>query len=495
MDDLDGAASAAGKTARMPAGMNSTTRARGTDSSGVPRETHATGDTAVSIPRDWLRGDRDPYPPRISVSYPRLAYCAMLLELSRDVTLDFWNSHRIERNGELMSLRQTLEYLWDENNCMDLSHAIRTLNDIEPFLLRRQLAPARYFKTLHAKLSKGVTVSPRLALALLTPFVELVYKHHDVRRLYLENLQTLNQRIRPGTIHRLVSHHTVNGAHEAITMLILDTRFDRSFPALDVDLLYLPRFRQVPTRIGAPAFERIRVLSQCRTLEQALCTGLAAPRAAAPDPRCLAERMPFSRFCERHGLHLDTRTIPDPEVSVALRNYVCPVRKRTVVTAGCAYGAPVYLSGIHYRGRASRPDNPLQEVIEEALQTRATPWNRAAGAHRAMMESLKSELHFVFDASAGALLVNGKRFARGIPGLIMRKMITRYLETGCELFEHRDFTYDPELSPDTANQNFGVRLKRLEQAIARKLPDISFDKPRPGAFRIRFEAAVTFRER
>ncbi len=434
--------------------------------------------------------------PLVSSDYLRLAYTAMLFECSADDICAFWHCHPIETADAHMNARESLELLWSSNDALPLQYGIAVLNDLEWFLIERGYDTRRFFTALY-NLGKGVTALPQTVLALLAPFCELLYRHSDLRRLYLDKLHLLNERIRPGTIHRLIKHEGAGDWNTATVLMILDRRFDPQFPALDAELFLTGFLRRAPVRLGLKPFEKAAGLSECRTLEQAAAPAQAHRRgeSGAIQGEIIGEYMPFSRFCQKHDLDLRPFDVPDREVFVAHRDYWCPYRGRIAILKGCAYGAPVYLTRLTYAAQQARPENPLAGLIEEVAGISESVRPRAEQLHQDILRRLSRRIDIEFFSEAQVMTINRKPLARGASALMIRKIIKAYKHEGRREFEHRDFAHDSAIAPDSGNPNVAVRLRRIEQTLRKKLPEIRITKKKRGLFAVAIREPISYHEK
>jgi hypothetical protein len=426
----------------------------------------------------------------------RVTYAAMLLKIPPPRVKSFWEKHLLDDQPEKTSLSNTLLRLWKEGEKVPLDYSFSIYRDLEEFLLTENINPTEFVEFIFNNMNTGASVSAKVVLGVLEPFIATLFHHHDLRHFYLKKIDLINNRLRPGTIQTMLSHTSDGDWNHAVICFIPDPTFSDTTPAIDASLYMNRLLKMVPTRLNLAPFEEVETISDCRSIKEILPNSSIEVRNDSffIDGERFGSLIHFSSLCRQLSLDMNRFQIPDTLVMFCDKNRFCPVRKRNVLLKGCAYKAPFYLTGIRYKSQVST-SNPLATLIKELIGQKSPLWKQAAQKHKAFVELLRSKLHFSYDLNADILELNGKLLCRNAPAKILRKIVKTMVEEGRQEFEHREFVMDNEITPNPSAPNFSIRLQRVSKTISEKAPQFRIKKITRGAFRIECNGQLRYDEK
>ena len=201
--------------------------------------------------------------------------------------------------------------------------------------------------------------------------------------------------------------------------------------------------------------------------------------------------MGFRDFCRDQGVSLEKFSVPDAQVQVMERDYLCPRRGRIVLHSGAAYGAPVYLHSILHRKSSSMPDNLLEHLVLDLSDDEAPPDRVAENRHAGILARLQNALVFAYHEADESISMDNQHLIKGVSAKILRKLLAAYVNGGQSEFEYREFKRDFEISLGQKNSNFEVRFTRLVNKLDEKKAGVRIEKRGRGKFALVAERPVT----
>jgi hypothetical protein len=273
----------------------------------------------------------------------------MCVAFSPALIREFWENHRAV-DDEPLPLADLFRLLMDKHATVPAAYDYRVTNSLEPFLLAQGLDSEEFVKFASYMSSYHPYYSPEQILFRATkPILSKLATIYDPRRAVVALLQQVVSSIMPEHVSRSVKRV---GSRSNIIVLRYPG-VDR-FPFVH-DYHYYCRIQIVhaPSIFGYPPFTQWIPLSDARPVDRCL---IAGERVAIDggelriNGRLHGHVVPsFVLACrERHGLALGPSTTTDRAVVLVDSEYCCPTRRRVVLTEGCLYDAPYYLTRIAY---------------------------------------------------------------------------------------------------------------------------------------------------
>jgi hypothetical protein len=203
----------------------------------------------------------------------------------------------------------------------------------------------------------------------------------------------------------------------------------------------------------------------------------------------------FSEFLYQNNISLKTLVhVEDYSIVVLSEDWFCPVRKRIVLHAGCAYGAPVILYSMIYK-KTKGTKALFSDFFNDIAYGPSEVWKRVECLHRQFLWYISGKNHFIFDSKSGYIVFNNNYLMHGIPAKILRKILIEYIETGKKHFEHKEFITCDAFFTNPKNTGFETRLKRLIRKIDKTDLPFRIKKTKKGCFDLECRCKLEFIEK
>lgn len=420
----------------------------------------------------------------------RFVYTGMLLETPFEDVRDYWLSHPFEQGDVQHSNEDVLRIIWREDQNLSLSFYTRALNDLEPFLNKRNISAVEFIKKTAAHL-QGMVISPRSILLWSKSFLKHVHVTRDTRALMLQAAEEYTWNLAPGIVHRCLQTHAANGLKQSTMLLMLSDPSEEiprnkralsaPLPPLDYELWTVLIVESMPLCSELPRFEQYAIAADCRPIDTILPGRIEMRETEARlDGAPIARATGLHDHLREHGVDPSQYDLPDITVMRATKNHECPVRGRTVIHDGCVYGSPVFLYTLMYKPDLNAAYTPLSQIIEGALGKTGAIMFRLRHLHEKLIDSITARARIVYHDEDESISINGEYLIKYVPAKIFRRMIQHYLAEGRQQFHYKEFVHDPDIVVDANKPNLTVRIERLAQALENRFPHIKVERPKPG---------------
>lgn len=427
----------------------------------------------------------------------KLIYATMLREMPHDLVKVFWQKNPLVIDEKKTSLAEQLRFIWDEHVHTDLNYTFSVLDAVETFCIENNIDTSVFVDKVVLGLNKGSLVHASSLLAFIAPCLKAFLNDNDLRSFCLKNIIPLVLgRMVPKGYFGVASHEVVDNCNTTAVAVC----FDRTFRTIGLPYypgLFFERPLQLaPVRLGLPAFENVRVISNLCKLETMFNRALVSYRkdGAYINKKRVGTLVPFLEYCETHNFAFDELTLPDVKVVEADDDYVCPIRKRTVLHAGSVYGAPVGLLLLKYQANVKHSDQCVAPLINETLSGITADWQFVHELHGQMMADLERKIVFIYDKKNEMLIANGERIARSAPAIIMSRILKAHAAKGKTVFAHSEFTIASQCGSVDIADNFSLRLQRLAQILLEKLPEVGIVRISRGRFQLAIKCKLEYVE-
>lgn len=436
----------------------------------------------------------------------RLVHAALLLQGGGAMAREFWSGHPLEFEGAILHGADLHARLWDERAVYPLDWVLSVFDSLESFCLRHGLDHLAFLETRMLGLNGGCLLHPRSCLLFAGEYLGDLLRTPDVHLTTLRLLESASAQIATGVRLRLLRHERDGERLKAwIALDVLDDRLD--VHGSDLCSWVAIALAHCPRRLGASAFDPVRVLADTRSIDSVV---ESAHRGEAPERRgdewrtsggVLARRVDFQTWMTDQRLPLpESCTASVGETFLLESDWACTQRGRRVLHRGTLHGAPFGLFLVQWHlDDASPAEAALRVMIREALDgggggDGGDGWGEAERLHRQLLENDQHKLRFVYHASDETISCNGAHLLRGVPAKILQKVLIAHTITGRTLFEHREFRRDPDLKLDPANPNLESRLRLLSQRLEERLPSVCLVKAGRGRFQFETSVQIAYDE-
>lgn len=402
----------------------------------------------------------------------RGCYAATLLELSPEQVIDFWRTrmpaHVMRRSDEW----RWFDELLNGRTPVDIAVVNATLDELTRYLCREGVHPLTFLNQTTVKVNRGLPVSPGLLLKACSTFIRSLVHATDMRAFIVDHLQDFADNLTNGVGHRCLVRRVQDDWSTDLVGLwgpTLDSGAvgEWKLPKYDCAFWTMNQVAISPSYLGLPPFEEPYMVCDPRSISDVL-SGRSTEGdgdTVVVDGRPAAKTVTWKAFRETRGLPDDCPGADTAPVVVAHREIACPRCGRKLLHEGCAYGAPLYVYGLHYRCLRQEITEPVfSRIVGEALGGRLL--NReAVRRHKAVLEKVRRKLVVVYHAAEESISVDGRHLVRSVPAKMLRRMVRAYAESGQTEFEYREFCRDSSMVIDPSSPNISVRVQRLVKTL------------------------------
>jgi len=427
--------------------------------------------------------------------FKRALYRAFLSEFPPEKIREYFSLVALEIDGKVLRESELINLLWEPKGQIPIWWDVATDNVLERFLVGEGKTVAGIMKKV-LWLNNNSSIMPgKVLLSWFYPKLESLFSSLDSRDVAFALMTLHNEKWVPGSFHRRIQKREENGWIHSVIMLILD-RTHREYLDWDMEPFAVPMLMSIPCLLGMPPLEKSGMLADTRPPERIVWRPEDVPvwkgERLEIGGRDYGHRILFGGFWRRLGLDLDRFDPPDIPVVEIERDYVCPVRGRTVLHAGCVYGAPFYLHTTAHRKLKYIAKSPLLSMVDDLTREEETKEDELEGKHAALMASLNPPAIYRYHGSDESLTLNDRYFTKGIPAKIMKGLLDAYLSEGKREFEYRDFKRRFEINLGQKNANFEVRFARLAEKLDTEQGGVRIEKTGRGRFRLQITGVVEF---
>jgi hypothetical protein len=428
--------------------------------------------------------------------YCRSMYLVMLNDFPLEWIAEFWNAHPLVLPGRKLEGPALLRFLWDRKGQVPVHWDCEVANAVEPFVVSKDLVGFDFTKRMLYRNNSGSYIPGRKILSWFYPVMSTAFSVLDGRDMVFKLCTVYSERIWQGHLHRRVKRVELGGWIESWMAYIPDRTF-RDRIEFNFDYLAGDQIQSAPKVFRLPAFEEISYMADLRTPERVLWTGCAEMRGDALyiDGERYGHATTFHGFTASNGLDLGEFSPPDGEVILMEKEYRCPERRRAVLHAGCAYGAPLYLTRIRHRKTPDKASNLLGDLIADSeLEEEDLFESELRKRHLELVGRMEAKAVFAYDAGTQSMSLNGKHFLKNVPAVILQRILIAYTTGGKHEFEYREFKNDFEISLGQKNANFEIRFYRLLEKLERAGAGLSIRRLERGRFAIKADVRIEYRE-
>lgn len=421
-------------------------------------------------------------------------YAAMLLTFSFDQIRRFWESLPLERNGVLLQGLPKYQLVLKEPLKVPLAYQLRMLSAVESFCRAEGIDPDELQHNFFQGIYPWRYLSAKALLGMVEPLLDGLFTVEDRREFLYRHYEELQAHFYPHSTHEIVQDQVVG--NERITTMIysLDNSTTEFF---DYSEWLLPWLQHFPELFALPPSEEVRLLADMRTIHQILPLKDFERRGdrLICGKKEIGKGIFFDDYARQIGISSENPFDLHLECCLVEKDLYDAVGKR-LLSAGCCYGAPVYLIELRYavQHKNKRVSNPLRPLLQGLFRDDDLSRARLNDLHEAFFAELSYTAKIVFHRQDDSISIDGEHFIRNVPAKIFRKVIRAYLLEKRTEFENREFKRHAEITLDLINPNFEGRLNRLMAKLNSERPDLSIVRHRRGGFLFSPKCAIDYRE-
>ena len=442
---------------------------------------------------------KDPHVESVLIrhDYKRAVYRAMLSELPLEEVIEFFTLAPLIVDDEQLQGKRLFDLLWSPKAKITCSYDYRLDAHFERFLIAKGRDPAGILRKVLWLNNNSTHIPGKVLLTWFYPKLESVFDSVDTRDMVFAMITIFTENWLPNHIHRRIKQWDEGEWRHSILIF----HSDPLIPGLedwDMELIAGPQVLNAPIMFALPPFEAFGLICEYRQAETAVWIpedkpvrdgGLWLIRGEA-----YGRIQTFSEFCRERLIDLSKFDLKDTTVVACTRDYFCPIRKRVVLHAGSAYGAPTCLHSVMHRKLKDTGKGGMGVFIEDMVREDDLQDAELQRRHQALIDHLSRDPRFEYHASDESLNLNGRYFTKGVPAQILKHLFESYLQEAKSEFEYRDLKRIFEITHGQKNSNFEVRFYRLVDKLNGECPSVRLEKTGRGRFRLAVAGGLQYRE-
>jgi hypothetical protein len=453
----------------------------------------------------------DPWNLTARNDFPKAVHAALLSTLGVEATKAFWSGRPLSQGGSTLTNSELARHIWRERSTSPLAWMVGLVGGLEDFLLERGTDFPTFMETVRRFGNHGSFVQTRYVLGWLGPILVPLFRLGDPYRLLLRGARLVASKMSPGVDFRLLrwrgSQTRARAPHEkeewryGSVWVRYPGLGEGRLPAWDFTLQPGLEMLAAPKIFGLAPYESLVPVSDARAAESVVFGDTSCAHAGdrfVIDGTCHGQVISFSRFLEQAGY--DPRDVEgadarlDVPVVVIDREHRCPRRRRTVLHAGCAYGAPGYIVRLGWRASPLRTRQRLWASHAEMGHEAEALEGTLEDLHRRYLDSVQTRVRVEFFPADGSIAVEGRHVCRGVPALLLRECLRIAEREGRLAFTYRELKRRPALVSHPKNTGFETRLVRLGAALQAAECGLTLERIGRGRFVLIAQGTIEFDE-
>lgn len=380
----------------------------------------------------------------------------------------------------------------------------RSWIDAETACLVSGDSPAQLPHGLLRWLDGGSFLPPRVLLGELDPHLPRLYRDSDSRLALADCFQGIWNRLHPFAPIRRVHARVSEGWHD----LWLEVRIAEPGSALDLPWLLLPLFRAFPRAFSLPEFEVVEAVADPRRVHAILAddSGVRFANGGLDlGGMRLGESVEIREHFRESGIPSPQGWDMDADACLVRADYYCPSRRRILLLAGCAYGAPGFVFHARFRALGNQDANPLSALIRAVIGSGLDAAGKSGPIEAAALNGSAALLkeggilyrpphRFVYHQADDSISCDGRHLTKNVPARILRRLVRDYVQSGRREFEFRTFKRDAEIVTNRKRPNFEVRLRRVQEVVLGVPCGLILHRPRPGLLELEASGPIEYAE-
>jgi len=425
-------------------------------------------------------------------AYSRFLYAFTLMFLPIDAVKKLWQKIPVEINGEPCSGKKLFSYFWAGKGSISLEYISLIWLELENAFL----SCGRYIREDFIEfLKKGDVIEAGMIFRFFEPVLLKIFKAADIKFAILKFIGTLHEMCNPQA--RWVTEDlrkTANGMIRCYHILAMDKKYLDNLPNADGDLAFVPLSQYIPLRFGATPFNKSIIIAERQSvfirIDSKLNPAIKNDIFYIGDLKYGIVSSLYD-FLKKQGLFLKKISPPNCDVVVIEKDFYCPIRKRTILYSGCAYGSSVWIMQLEYNPKENKVLDPLLPLRKELLADNQTTYQFLQPKHESLLDSFSKTIQFRFKIDDQAIYGNDRFITSGIQGKILKKMLVEYKENNRTEFERREFIKDKEFICDPESTGFNCRMNRIIKCVDKTCPEMKIEKTSRGRFKLTSSTPIT----
>lgn len=426
-----------------------------------------------------------------------LIYKTLLLDLGVQKTKEVFEKKPLLLNNRVIPPVDLYSMIFaDKLPAIPFDYVCSLYMEVERVLRAEGITRRQFMENLLNRRSRAYLISSsKDVLQAIEPFLTDLFSGRDPRYFVLAMANVIH------TIHVPQSHMNVVAEAEnaEIATAILEIMYsetDYHKYAYNPDLWKAFIIKESPRSVGAPPFDTVSVLADCRTLDDIPELGEYTIDGSAIlyEGSHIGRIVTYGEFLHSHNIEL-TRVRANHDIlgievtmDVEISNNDFPLLRKN-----CFYGAPSYLLEVTFQIANNFNPRALKEIVGTLTTAVESPSETFLNRHNEIIQSFSSQKYdIVYHADTRKLFMNGRKFATNLPAVLFYYLLKMRKDSGCTLFNYQEIAVAPLLEKlvDPIKPNIDVRISRLQKRLNQDAP--LFEISRAGHGSIHFDAHIDY---
>jgi hypothetical protein len=431
----------------------------------------------------------------VRTSWIKMFYCMTLRDLTHEQVHAFWSRIPLTIDSRTYQGAALYEYLWREEGMTPSTWNIPVLNEMQRYYAELGKNAEESWKNA----CREVLFTPKGAVWIIDAMMRATNRLIDMRDFCIKFGHLANSRMAPGSCLRSAPITALqNGSHSAVFAFTMDASFKAGLECVDSDWFMPIICNYTPTALGGKPMDGYTINAVERSAMDIVDPSF---HPAIRNNTFYINNEPYGRITgfldllNSRNLSFHPLKIPDRQVILMDRDWSDPLRPLSVLRKGVAYGAPLLLFTVFYKGRDRSSPGILWKAAKGLMDPHKTPWAKIEVQHREFLRWLAGALHITFDIPSETVSIDGRHVTSGVQARILRRILELHLRDGRTGFERREFTTDINLISSPLDTGFAVRMKRISNSLASTCPALRIVRSGRGKFRLECDRQIEFKEK
>lgn len=417
-----------------------------------------------------------------------LVYQTLLLEFGEDAVHTVFSDSSFTVNGTEATPVELFVTLVEEPPCtLPLDTLFAIYLRTEAFLVTQGYPLAKFIDKLRTlQVESYMITSAHEILASIQPIIHHAYQQKNLYLLMFDFLTLVHPQQISDTTFALIGHTLENDKGVGCIEQLYDLENPRRY-CYDPVAWKVFIIESSPMVIGLPAFDRVQLAAEVRTIEDILgdIPHEIVDGKLVIEGDVYGEEKLFENYRKENPLFEKAYSPEGYSGIVVNKEYYSENQKRTLLWKGCFYGAPTTLFVCHYTYQQTRSEKLLKGLIAQINDPKVI--NRQVdhlflAKHKAFLATLEQRVTVHYSPTHQKVSIDGSYFTRNFPAQLLYFLCYHYLESGKRNYLYQDLISSSMFSIDPQKPNLNVRISRLQKKISEVCPTFHIEHTERGAF-------------
>ncbi len=421
----------------------------------------------------------------IQSKIPLLLYKTLILDYGITAAKEIFENVSLVQNNRTISAKEIFTLLYSDTHVsIPLKYVLQIYNTIERFLDSHSYSKDQFIRSLLDKTPLSITTSEEMLLRAFEPYLGELYTCSDPRNFLIDRVDILYKLCIPMSNMKKVHQYQDNCS--VISFMELSYSYqDYHHYSYNVELWTGKFLKASPLCLGAPEFDSVHILGDCRTIEDILGEVSVENGIVSYNGEHIGVCTFYGDFLQDLGIDISNCS-GNPEVIgiVSVVDVYKEGDSTPQIRKGCFYGASSNLLRISFVPVELDTTRALKEIVKELDPPSTHMEPLFAQRHEDLLSQYLKRVDVSFNTVKKKIYLNDKPFARGFPACLLFYICTEIEEGRTSPFQYVELIQSPYFSGilDPCLPNLNVRISRLKERLEEKFPLWQIKPAGKGAF-------------